>query len=82
MVNTGKSVLEFVQHVRKIDANLKIVLVAGVVQDQCIAGAKLGGLLADCPDLHLIALRTSRNKYTGTKGVDTGNRLFNTTYLD
>ncbi|KAL4899035.1 hypothetical protein BDW74DRAFT_171803 [Aspergillus multicolor] len=32
-------------------------------------------------DLTIVALRLSENIYTGSGGTDTGNRLFNTTYL-
>lgn len=32
-------------------------------------------------DFNLVALRQSENQFTGSRGTDTGNRLFNTTHL-
>ena len=84
VVNTGKTVVEFVQHVRKLHATIRIVVIAGVVQAQCITGTGGGSLnrtLKDHAKLHLIALRTSDTSYIGTGTTDTGNRLFNTTHL-
>ena len=81
VVNTGKTVVEFVQHVRKLHATIRIVVVAGVVQAQCLAGAGLKQTLAHHANLHLITLRTSDTKFTGSGTTDTGNRLFNTTHL-
>jgi hypothetical protein len=37
--------------------------------------------LAGMGDVSLVALRISKNKYTGTGGTDTGHRLFNSTHL-
>ena len=82
VINTGKTIVEFVEHVRKLHATIRIVVVAGVIQDQCISSE--GGLkekLAQHPKLHLIALRLSKTKFTGSGTTDTGNRLFNTTHL-
>lgn len=81
VVNTGKTIVEFVQHVRKLHATIRIVVVAGVVQAQCISGASLNQTLAHYAKLHLIALRLSETKFTGSGTTDTGNRLFNTTHL-
>lgn len=81
VINTGKTVIEFVQHVRKLHATIRIVVVAGVVQAQCVNGGSLEQALADQVGLHLIALRTSETKFTGSGTTDTGNRLFNTTHL-
>ncbi len=81
VVNTGKTVVEFVQHVRKLHAIIRIVVVAGVVQAHCVSGGSLNQTLARHANLHLIALRLSETKVTGSGTTDTGNRLFNTTHL-
>lgn len=81
VVNTGKTVVNFVKHIRKLHATIRIVVVAGVVQDQCISKGFLNEALAHHANLHLIALRLSETKFTGSGTTDTGNRLFNTTHL-
>ena len=81
VVNTGKTIVEFVQHVRKFHATIRIVIVAGVVQAQCVSRGGLNQALAHHTNLHLIALRLSDTKFTGSGTTDTGNRLFNTTHL-
>ncbi|KAK0710675.1 uracil phosphoribosyltransferase-domain-containing protein [Lasiosphaeris hirsuta] len=83
VVNSGKSVVEFVQRVRALGSGVRVVVVAGVVQAGAISpGSVLGRLLVDDGNLGLVALRLSDNKFTGRGGTDTGNRLFNTTHLD
>ena len=81
VVNTGKTIVESVQQVRKLHATIRIVIVAGVVQAQCVSGGSLNQALARYTKLHLIALRLSETKFTGSGTTDTGNRLFNTTHL-
>ncbi|KAK3171839.1 hypothetical protein OEA41_003923 [Lepraria neglecta] len=81
VVNTGKTIVEFVQHVRQLHATIRIVVVAGVVQAQCVSGGSLNQTLARHAKLHLITLRLSDTKFTGSGTTDTGNRLFNTTHL-
>ena len=82
VVNTGKTIVEFVQHVRKLHATIRIVVVAGVVQAQCVSGSStLNQILALHAKLHLVALRLLDTKFTGSGTTDTGNRLFNTTHL-
>ena len=81
VVNTGKSVVETVRQVRKLHATIRIVIVAGVVQAQCVSEGSLNQALARHAKLHLIALRLSETKFTGSGTTDTGNRLFNTTHL-
>ncbi len=81
VVNTGKTVVEFVEHVRKLHATIRIVVVAGVVQAQCVSDGGLRQKLARHAKLHLIALRLSDTKFKGSGTTDTGNRLFNTTHL-
>lgn len=81
VVNTGKTVVEFVRRVRRLHATIRVVVVAGVVQAQCVSAGVLERELARHANLHLIALRLSDTKFTGSGATDTGNRLFNTTHL-
>ncbi|KAL9124883.1 MAG: hypothetical protein Q9217_005841 [Psora testacea] len=81
VINTGKTIVEFVHHVRKLHATIRIVVIVGVVQAQCISGRSLNQRLARHAKLHLIALRLSDTKFTGSGTTDTGNRLFNTMHL-
>ncbi|KAF8848881.1 hypothetical protein BDZ45DRAFT_605209 [Acephala macrosclerotiorum] len=80
VVNSGKTVAQFVEHVRNLHATIRIMVIAGVVQAQSISGGSLAKL-AHHAEFSLIALRLSDNKFTGTGTTDTGNRLFNTTHL-
>jgi uracil phosphoribosyltransferase len=79
VINSGKTVVQFVQHIRSLHATIRIVVVAGVIQAQCISQG-LKALIQD-EQFSLVALRESDNKFTGKGGTDTGNRLFNTTQL-
>ena len=81
VVNTGKTIIEFVTQVRKLHATIRIVVVAGVVQAQCDAEDGLPLALARYPKIDIITLRLSETKFTGSGTTDTGNRLFNTTHL-
>ncbi|KAK2052200.1 uracil phosphoribosyltransferase [Colletotrichum caudatum] len=80
VINSGKTIVEFVQRIRKLGPIKRIVVVAGVVQERAVSDVLEP--LASTADLSLVALRLSENKYTGKGGTDTGNRLFNTTQLD
>jgi uracil phosphoribosyltransferase/phosphoserine phosphatase/adenylate kinase len=80
VVNSGKTVVEFVQHIHNLHATIHIVVVAGVVQAQSVSEG-LAQALACHSNFSIIALRLSDNKFTGTGTTDTGNRLFNTTHL-
>ncbi|EXJ55215.1 hypothetical protein A1O7_08141 [Cladophialophora yegresii CBS 114405] len=96
VVNSGKSVLEFIQRVWKLadsgrkddgkeHGTIRIIVVAGVVQSQAVDKIRSSWLSLKHVNrltLSLIALRLSENKFTGKGGTDTGNRLFNTTSLD
>ena len=77
VVNSGKTVLQAVQHVRSHQTDIRIVVVAGVIQSQFVSSTELNRHT----NLSLIALRLSNNKFTGSGTTDTGNRLFNTTHL-
>lgn len=83
VVNTRKSVVEYVQHLKQTRPDLRIVVLAGTVQKEAVSGQRtLTILLRGYKDVSLVALRLSENKFTGTRSTDTGNRLFNTTHLD
>ena len=81
VVNSGKTVVQFVQHVRDLHATIRIVVVTGVAQAQSVFGGSLAQALARHARVSLVALRISNNKFTGRGTTDTGNRLFNTTHL-
>lgn len=81
VVNSGASVVGFYERIRSLKATARIVVVAGVVQAQCVSeGGLLYGLGHDA-FFDVVALRLSDNAFTGQGGTDTGNRLFNTTHL-
>ncbi|KAK5998992.1 hypothetical protein PT974_01377 [Cladobotryum mycophilum] len=82
VINTGKTIIEFVEHICSLDANVRIVVVAGVVQADTIQQGHPMATLLNRRRIPLVALRISSNKYKGVKNLDTGNRLFNTTHLD
>ncbi len=89
VINSGKSVLEFIIRLQEVvlktpSLSVRFVIVAGVVQEEAIEALKdfVSGLDAFGARLTLVALRLSKNKYTGKGGTDTGHRLFNTTFLD
>jgi uracil phosphoribosyltransferase/phosphoserine phosphatase len=81
VVNSGKTVVQFVQHVHNLHATVRIVVIAGVAQAQSVSQGSLVQALARHAKLSLVALRISDNKFTGRGTTDTGNRLFNTTHL-
>lgn len=89
VVNSGKSVVEFITALRDSErerhphVRMRILVVAGVVQAGALEEKEglLGKLVKEDPLLGVVALRVSENKFTGSGGTDTGNRLFNTTHL-
>ena len=81
VVNSGKSVAEFIRHLRSLDATVRIVVIAGVVQAQSLSESIFSQALEHDMNLSLVALRLSSNRFTGKGTTDTGNRLFNTTHL-
>ncbi|KAI6311855.1 hypothetical protein MCOR34_005852 [Pyricularia oryzae] len=83
IVDIGKSMVVCVEHNRDINPQAKILLVAGVVQAGAMAVGKEESLrrkMKSWEDVSNVALRVSENKYTGVKGTDTGDRLFNITH--
>ncbi|ATY65610.1 uracil phosphoribosyltransferase [Cordyceps militaris] len=82
VVNSGKSIMDFLRHVARLKQNLtRIVVVAGVVQKEAVADGHALRTEMEQHQVNMVALRVSDNKFTGTKTTDTGNRLFNTTHL-
>jgi uracil phosphoribosyltransferase/phosphoserine phosphatase len=81
VVNSGLTVVQFVQHIRTIRSGIRIIVVAGVVQAQAVSEGSFARILTRDGNLSLVALRLSDNKFTGKGTTDTGNRLFNTTGL-
>lgn len=82
VINSGGSMAQFVRHIREMDVAVRIIIVAGVVQDQAVTGCGPIRAVARSTELTVVALRLSKNKYTGKGATDTGNRLFNTTHLN
>ncbi len=81
VVNSGKSVTEFIKHVRSLDSTVRIIVIAGVVQAKSLSEGVFCQALEHDMNLSLVALRLSNNHFTGKGNTDTGNRLFNTTHL-
>ncbi|GAB7348944.1 hypothetical protein MBLNU459_g7629t1 [Dothideomycetes sp. NU459] len=82
VVNSGKTVVQFVRHVRNLHATIRIIFIAGVIQRESISpGGSIAQAIGPCNRPIFIALRISDNKFTGKGTTDTGNRLFNTTHL-
>ncbi|KAK0109401.1 hypothetical protein ONS95_002099 [Cadophora gregata] len=81
VVNNGTTVVQFEQHVRRLNPTIRVVIIAGVVQAQSVSEGSPICRLARSQKLDIIALRLSDNKFTGRGTTDTGNRLFNTTHM-
>ncbi|RMY60156.1 hypothetical protein D0863_11684 [Hortaea werneckii] len=82
VINEGGTIAGFVKHIRQINSDIDIVVVAGVVQRDAIRGPKvLTRALSGCGKVSLVTLRTSERKYKGRGATDTGDRLFNTTHI-
>ena len=79
VVNSGNTVVQFVQYIRNLDPTIRIVVVTGVAQADSIS--IIEHPLPRERHLSVIALRLSANKFTGKGPTDTGNRLYNTTHL-
>lgn len=92
VINSGKTIIEFVQEIVKHNDEINITVIAGVVQQGAID--ILNDMITQLAVAHrehskdemkmkftLIALRLSENSFTGKGTTDTGNRLFNTTHL-
>ncbi|KAI3395113.1 hypothetical protein diail_1728 [Diaporthe ilicicola] len=79
VVNSGKTVVDFVDRVRQIDNTVRIVVVAGVIQAKCLNKLPLG--ITGDGNVGFVTMRLSENEFKGKGQTDTGNRLFNTTQL-
>ena len=76
VINTGKTLAHFIERTRRLQSSIRILVVAGVVQDEVVSRRHhLARLMVRC-NVSLIALRISGNKFTGKGATDTGNRLF------
>ena len=82
VVNTGQSVLQFVQHIRNLHASIRIIVIAGVIQAKSVSTSRVAQELSRFRRLSFVALRLSDNQFTGRGNTDTGHRLFNTVHLD
>lgn len=79
VINSGKSVVEFVNRIRHLDAAIQIVVVAAVAHVDSLQ--YLAQRLPSLDKFNLCILRTSANSFKGAGDTDTGHRLFNTTHL-
>lgn len=76
VINTGKSILELICELKRINSNINICVATNVIQREAVSKFK---------DYKLFAVRISENKFIGTMhkkqigeiGPDTGDRLFN-----
>ena len=80
VINNGKTVVDFVKRARSLQPTIRIVVVTNVAQVKSMGN--IACKLSSDESFTLVALRLSDNKYSGTRTVDTGNRLFNTIHLD
>ncbi|KAI7283007.1 hypothetical protein KC345_g3162 [Hortaea werneckii] len=82
VINEGGTIAGFVKHIRQINTEIDIVVMAGVVQRDAVHGPKvLTRALSGCGKVTLVTLRTSERKYKGQGATDTGDRLSNTTHI-
>ncbi|KAJ5953024.1 uncharacterized protein N7479_011437 [Penicillium vulpinum] len=81
VVNSGKSILQFVKHIRSLHSTIRIVVVAGVIHSQTVSTGMIARELGRFNGLSFVALRLSDNQFTGSGTTDTGNRLFNTVHM-
>jgi len=81
VINSGKTIIEFTEHIRLLSTSIHLLVVAGVIQSQSLLnGTRLSQILSTA-NVGVVALRLSDNKFPGRGTTDTGNRLFNTTHL-
>ncbi|KAF2832348.1 hypothetical protein CC86DRAFT_340779 [Ophiobolus disseminans] len=81
VINSGKSIMEFMTPLRAKYPDVRVVVMAGVVQANAVIDTALGEQLDIDANFTLVALRKSDNAFKGSGVTDTGDRLFNTTYL-
>lgn len=78
VINSGATVEAFIEHDRKLHATIRIIVVAGVVQQGFIEARRW----EKHANVRLVTLRRSENSYTGRWSTDTGHRLLNTTHME
>ncbi|QPG96778.1 hypothetical protein C2857_005239 [Epichloe festucae Fl1] len=81
VISSGKTLIPFINQVRSMDKDICIVVTAGVVQDDALSEGRELSKVAEQHRVSIGALRLSKNKFVGSKGTDTGHRLFNTTHM-
>ncbi|KAI1125890.1 hypothetical protein F5Y10DRAFT_279191 [Nemania abortiva] len=60
VVNSGRSIVQFVRHIRAICSGIRIVVIAAVVREQSVTEGDLAHMLAHDGSLYLIALHLSK----------------------
>lgn len=80
VVNSGETVVDFAERIHKLHITIGVLVVTSVVRNEALTGPLQ--LLDGHVGLKLATLRISENKFTGKKGTDIGDRLFNITRLD
>lgn len=80
VVNSGQTIVGFIEHARKIDKTVRIVVVAGVIQAKFFN--KPPAHVESDWNIGFVAMCLSENEFKGKGQMDTGNRLFNTTQVD
>jgi uracil phosphoribosyltransferase len=81
VVNSGRTIIDFVSRLKNLCETVRIVVISGVVQNSAIGNIEGLKVVIRGGQVNLVALRLSENKFTGCGGTDTGNRLYNTTRL-
>lgn len=82
VVNSGKSVFEWIKAIRNINESVRILVVAGVIYESTVSPESIARNLGVPPAASFVALRLSKNQFKGSGVTDTGNRLFNTVHRD
>lgn len=80
VVNSGQTIVGFIEHVRKIDKTVRILVVACVIQAKFFK--KPPAHVENDWNIGFVAMCLSEHEFKGKAQTDTGNLLFNTTQLD
>lgn len=67
VVNSGKTLMTFIEHVRGLHAHIRILVVAGVVQAEAVQESHALAKLMRRHSASIIVARLSENKFTGKK---------------
>jgi uracil phosphoribosyltransferase len=76
VVNTGASIIPIFRQLNELGIK-QLTVVAGVANVD-----KATKLAKEYPEVHFLYARLSSNSYVGSRGTDTGNRLFGTEFLE